>query len=86
MSAEAVADKYARIIEATEEIAKIAENIAVKVPLTPDGLKASQILRREKQISTNVTMVFSAVQAALAMKSGASFVSIVVSRLDGKRV
>ena len=53
-----------------------------KVPMNVEGLKAATILEKKKDIRVNVTMVFSADQAALAMKTGATFVSLVLSRLD----
>jgi len=76
------------ITETTDEMVKegirykqLGEQIVIKVPMTPEGLKAASILENQG-ILVNVTMVFSATQATLAMKSGASFVSIVLSRLD----
>jgi transaldolase len=64
-----------------EVLAAIAPNVTIKVPLTPDGLKACKALR-ERAIMVNVTLCFSAAQALLAAKAGASFVSPFVGRID----
>jgi transaldolase len=82
VSAEAVAYETNKIVEKAVEISKIAPNVYIKVPMTVDGLRAASILENEKDIRVNVTMIFSSTQAFLAMKTGASFVSIVLSRLD----
>ncbi len=82
VSAEAVAHKAEDIVREAEKLAAIAPNVVNKVPMTVEGLKAAAILEQEKDIRVNVTMVFSADQALLAMKAGATFVSIVLSRLD----
>ncbi len=82
VSAEAVAHKAEDIVIEAEKLAAIAPNVVNKVPMTVEGLKAAAILEQEKDIRVNVTMVFSADQALLAMKAGATFVSIVLSRLD----
>jgi transaldolase len=81
VSAEAVAYQACDIVREAEAIASIAENVAIKVPMTPEGLKASRILG-EKGIRVNVTMVFSPDQVLLALKTNPAFVSIVLSRLD----
>jgi transaldolase len=81
VSAEAVAEKAEDIVAEALKITPIAPNIAIKVPMTPEGLKACRILR-EKGILVNATMIFAPDQAMLAMKAGASFASIVLSRLD----
>ena len=60
---------------------KYRKNIAIKIPMTPEGLKAVKILSK-KNINTNVTLVFSANQALLAAKAGATFVSPFIGRLD----
>jgi transaldolase len=71
--------------EAKQIIAKIPQkyqkNIAIKIPMTPEGLKAVKILHKEG-IKTNVTLIFSANQALLAAKAGATFVSPFIGRLD----
>jgi transaldolase len=82
VSAEAVAEGADELIAAAEDIAAIAPNVVIKIPMTPEGLKAVPVLEKQKAIKTNVTMIFSSTQAFLAMKAGASFVSIVLSRLD----
>jgi transaldolase len=82
VSAEAVAEGTDELIAAAEDIAAIAPNVVIKIPMTPEGLKAVPVLEQQKGIKTNVTMIFSSTQTFLAMKAGASFVSIVLSRLD----
>ena len=82
VSAEAVAHRAEDIVKEAEKLAAIAPNVINKVPMGVEGLKAAAILEQEKDIRVNVTMVFAADQAALAMKTGATFVSIVLSRLD----
>lgn len=82
VSAEAIAHKAKDIVIEAQKLAAIAPNVINKVPMNVEGLKAAAILEKEKNIRVNVTMVFSADQACLAMKTGATFVSIVLSRLD----
>lgn len=82
VNGEAMGSTVVELIKHARHLASIAPNICVKVPMTPDGLTALGILEREHQISTNVTMCFSPSQAFLAMKAGASYVSLVLSRLD----
>ena len=82
VSAEAVAYETDAIVEKAVEIARIAPNVVVKVPMNAEGLRAACILERDKGVKVNVTMIFSAPQVFLAMKTGATFVSIVLSRLD----
>ncbi|MFB3903677.1 MAG: transaldolase family protein [Acidobacteriota bacterium] len=81
VSAEVMAESAEKMRREACAIASIAPNIVVKIPMTPEGLRIVPLLEKDG-IRTNVTMVFSATQAWLAMKSGASFVSIVLSRLD----
>ena len=81
VSAEVVALKAADMIPEGRKLAKIAENIAVKVPLTWDGLKACKTLTDEGTM-VNVTLCFSANQALLAAKAGATFISPFIGRLD----
>ncbi len=81
ISAEAVSLDYEGIVREGRELSKIHKNIVVKVPVMMDGLKAVKTLEDEG-IRTNVTLVFSASQALLAAKAGASFVSPFVGRLD----
>jgi transaldolase len=81
VSAEVVALKADDMIAEGRKLAKIAENIAVKVPLTWDGLKACKTLTDEGTM-VNVTLCFSANQALLAAKAGATFISPFIGRLD----
>lgn len=81
VSAEAVAESADDLVSEAKRIALIAPQIVVKIPMTHEGLIAVKRLSK-KGIKTNVTMVFSAAQAHLAMSAGASFVSIVLSRLE----
>ena len=81
VSAEVTALKADEMIEQGRKLAKIAENIAVKVPLTMDGLKACKVLTDEGRM-VNVTLCFSANQALLAAKVGATFISPFIGRLD----
>lgn len=81
VSAEVTALDCAGMLSQGRELAKIAPNVTVKVPLTPDGLKACRVLANEGTM-VNVTLCFSAAQAILAAKAGASFVSPFVGRLD----
>ena len=69
------------MVEEALELAKIHDNIIIKIPMTEDGLKAVKILK-SKGIKTNVTLVFSANQALLAARAGASYVSPFVGRMD----
>ncbi|MEO0829243.1 MAG: transaldolase family protein, partial [Pseudomonadota bacterium] len=79
--AETVATDAEGMIAEGRELAKIADNIAVKVPLTWAGLKACKVLTDEGRM-VNVTLCFSANQALLAAKAGASFISPFIGRLD----
>ncbi len=81
VSAEVVATKYDDIMHEAHALAKIHKNVVVKVPLTPDGLKAVKALAKDG-IRTNVTLCFSANQALLAAKAGAYIISPFVGRLD----
>ena len=81
VSAETVATDHNTMLEEGRKLAKIARNVAVKVPLTPDGLKTCKALSSEGTM-VNVTLCFSAAQALLAAKAGATFVSPFVGRLD----
>ena len=81
VSAEATALDTEGIVGQGRELAKIHENVVIKVPMTLEGMKAVQMLAKER-IRTNVTLVFSANQALVAAKSGASFVSPFVGRID----
>jgi transaldolase len=81
VSAEVVASKAEDMIAEGRKLAAIADNIAVKVPLTWDGLKACKVLSSEGRM-VNVTLCFSANQAILAAKAGATFISPFIGRLD----
>ena len=81
VSAEVVALEADAMIAEGRKLAEIAENITVKVPLTWDGLKACKVLSGEGKM-VNVTLCFSANQALLAAKAGATFISPFIGRLD----
>jgi transaldolase len=81
VSAEVTATDHETMLAEGRHLAKIAPNIVVKVPLTPDGLKTCKALRDEGTL-VNVTLCFSAAQAILAAKAGANFISPFVGRLD----
>jgi transaldolase len=81
VSAEVAATDYAGMIKEAGVLRKIAKNVTIKVPLTIDGLKACKALTSEGTM-VNVTLCFSANQALLAAKAGATFVSPFIGRLD----
>ena len=81
VSAEVISLEYDGMVTEARDLAKIADNIAVKIPMTVEGLKAVKTLTDEG-IKTNVTLVFSALQALMAAKAGATFVSPFVGRID----
>jgi len=81
VSAEVISLEYEGMVSEARELVKIADNIAVKIPMTVEGLKAVKTLSAEG-IKTNVTLVFSALQALMAAKAGATYVSPFVGRLD----
>ncbi len=81
VSAEVVSTDHKGMMEEAHEYAKLRDNIVVKIPLIPEGLKAVQSCASEG-IRTNVTLCFSATQALLAAKAGASYISPFVGRLD----
>ncbi len=81
ISAEVVSVEAEGMLEEARDLAKINENIIIKVPMTREGLKAVKVLNAEG-IKTNVTLIFSANQALLAARAGASYVSPFVGRLD----
>lgn len=81
ISAEVISLDYENMIKEGEELAKIHKNIVVKIPMTKDGLKAVSYLSK-KNIKTNVTLIFSATQALLAARAGATYVSPFLGRLD----
>ena len=81
ISAEVAATDYKTMLAEGHKLAKLAKNVAVKVPLTPDGLKTCKALSSEGTM-VNVTLCFSPAQAILAAKAGATFISPFVGRLD----
>ena len=81
VSAEVVALDYDGMMREADVVRKIADNIAVKVPLTPAGLKACKALSSDGTM-VNVTLCFSPTQALLAAKAGATFISPFIGRLD----
>lgn len=81
VSAEVAATDYDTMIKEANKLANIARNVAVKVPLTPDGLRVCREMA-DQGTMVNVTLCFSAGQAILAAKAGASFISPFVGRLD----
>jgi transaldolase len=81
VSAEVISTDYDGILKEAHDLAKIHKNIVVKVPLIKEGLKAVRTLSKEN-IKTNVTLCFSASQALLAAKAGATYISPFVGRLD----
>ena len=81
VSAEVVALEADAMIEEGRKLAKIADNVTIKLPLTWDGLKACKVLSGEGNM-INVTLCFSANQALLAAKAGATFISPFIGRLD----
>ena len=81
ISAEDISLEHDGMVSEALELAKIHKNIVIKIPMCAEGLKAVKILA-EKGIKTNVTLIFSAAQALLAARAGASFVSPFLGRLD----
>ena len=81
VSAEVTATEYSEMMQQAKVLAKIADNVCIKVPLTLDGLKACKAIRSEGRL-VNVTLCFSANQALLAAKAGATFISPFIGRLD----
>ncbi|WP_113671034.1 fructose-6-phosphate aldolase [Vallitalea guaymasensis] len=81
ISAEVISLESKGMIEEARELATIHKNIVIKIPMTVEGLKAVKILTSEG-IKTNVTLIFSAAQALLAARAGATYVSPFIGRLD----
>ncbi|MCL1788436.1 MAG: fructose-6-phosphate aldolase [Defluviitaleaceae bacterium] len=81
ISAEVIDVKHEGMVKEALELVKIHDNIVIKIPMTAEGLKATKILT-EKGIKTNVTLIFSAAQALLAARAGATYVSPFLGRLD----
>ena len=81
VSAEVLSPEAEGMVKEARELAGIHENVVIKIPMTAEGLKATRILSAEG-IKTNVTLIFSATQALLAARAGATYVSPFVGRLD----
>lgn len=81
ISAEVISLDAAGMVKEGRELAKINKNIVIKVPMTVDGLKATRQFA-EENIKTNVTLIFSPLQALMAAKAGATYVSPFIGRLD----
>jgi transaldolase len=81
ISAEVVSLEHKAMVEEARKLAAIHPNIVIKIPMLPEGLKAVKILSAEG-IKTNVTLIFSATQALLAARAGATYVSPFLGRLD----
>jgi transaldolase len=81
VSAEVAATEYSQMMREAAVLKAIAPNVCIKVPLTPDGLRACYALSQEGTL-VNVTLCFSAAQALLAAKAGAAFISPFIGRLD----
>ncbi|MEX0859283.1 MAG: fructose-6-phosphate aldolase [Balneolaceae bacterium] len=81
VSAEVVSTSYDEMVEEGRKISKIAENVVVKVPLIKDGIKAIKTFS-EEGIKTNCTLCFSATQALIAAKAGATYISPFIGRVD----
>ena len=81
ISAEVISEDSEGMIAEAKELVKIHKNIGIKIPMTVEGLKAVSVLSKDN-IKTNVTLIFSANQALLAAKAGASYVSPFLGRVD----
>uniref|UniRef100_A0A7C4NWA1 Probable transaldolase n=1 Tax=Thermodesulfobacterium geofontis TaxID=1295609 RepID=A0A7C4NWA1_9BACT len=81
VSLEVIATDFEGMIKEAKELAKMGDNVVVKIPFTYEGIKAVQALKAEG-IKTNVTLVFSSLQALLAGKAGATYVSPFIGRVD----
>lgn len=81
ISAEVTSYDYENMVKEARDIAKWADNIVVKIPMTPEGLKAINTLSKEG-IKTNCTLIFSAAQGLMAMKAGVTYISPFMGRID----
>ncbi|MBW1714408.1 MAG: fructose-6-phosphate aldolase [Deltaproteobacteria bacterium] len=81
VSAEVISIEAEGMVKEARQLSNLADNIVVKIPMIAEGIKATRILAKE-DIRTNVTLVFSPLQALIAAKAGASFVSPFIGRLD----
>lgn len=82
VSAEVIATETSAMLKEAKALSKIASNVVIKLPLTVDGLKACKAISDWDNVKTNVTLCFSANQALLAAKCGASYISPFIGRLD----
>lgn len=82
ISAEVISTECKGMIREAQELGKINENVVIKLPLTIEGISACKIISQEMGLKTNVTLCFSANQALLAAKNGATYISPFVGRLD----
>ena len=85
VSVEAVSSSHKKMVKEGFELAKMASNVVVKLPITWDGLKACKELS-ENKIPVNITLCFSSAQAILAAKAGASYISPFIGRLDDSNI
>jgi len=83
VNGEVISLEYEGMVKEARELAELADNIVVKIPMTMEGLKAVKTLSQEG-ISTNITLIFSANQALLAAKAGADYASPFIGRLDDR--
>jgi transaldolase len=81
VSLEVIATDFEGMVKEAKELAKMGDNVVIKIPFTYEGIKAVQALKAEG-IKTNVTLVFSSLQALLAGKAGATYVSPFIGRVD----
>jgi transaldolase len=81
VSAEVISLDYEGMVKEARELAQLSEYVVIKIPMTPDGIRAVKTLSAEG-IKTNVTLVFSPAQAILAAKAGATYVSPFIGRMD----
>lgn len=81
VSAEAVSTEYKEMVKEARRLAQLSEHVVVKIPMTPDGIRAVRELKT-LGIKTNMTLVFSPLQSILAAKAGATYVSPFIGRLD----
>ena len=81
ISAEVVSLKSPEMVAEARSLARIHKNVVIKIPVIPEGLKATKILSQEG-VKTNLTLCFSAMQALLAAKAGATYISPFIGRLD----
>jgi transaldolase len=81
VSAEVISTDYEGMVKEAEKLAKLNPHVVVKIPMLPEGIKAVKTLS-EKGIKTNVTLIFSPLQAFLAAKAGATYVSPFIGRMD----